>query len=215
MDKIQLNQERENLISQALNSDHKNYKRILNFDWDADVNSLKKYSRINLKKRKNLRKFLKAPSRYVRSDVWGQYLGHVMCTPIRRALNYEGIGRKLLMVEELPQGAFTKYENGVLYNPYTMGVDKAEGKDMGAISVVESHGVPNKTINSENIGTSILFKPDDTIRNLYIKSNILNNAPNMNGNVYSKECLQTIANTYSNVTMTHNGLEVKFEIKGE
>jgi len=39
-------------------------------------------------------------------------LATAMVTPIRRALEYNAIGRKLLMVDELPQGAYARYYNG-------------------------------------------------------------------------------------------------------
>jgi len=40
-------------------------------------------------------------------------LGAAMVAPIRRQLEYESIGRKLLMVDELPQGAYARYEKDV------------------------------------------------------------------------------------------------------
>lgn len=36
-----------------------------------------------------------------------------MVEPIRRSLEYQGVGRKLLMVDELPQGALARYERDV------------------------------------------------------------------------------------------------------
>lgn len=36
-----------------------------------------------------------------------------MVEPIRRHMDYAGIGRKLLMVDELPQGALARYERDV------------------------------------------------------------------------------------------------------
>ena len=33
--------------------------------------------------------------------------------PIRRSLEYQAVGRKLLMVDELPQGAYARYEKDV------------------------------------------------------------------------------------------------------
>jgi CTP synthase (UTP-ammonia lyase) len=41
-------------------------------------------------------------------------LGAAMVAPIRRALNYQSIGRKLLMVDELPQGSYARYEKEVI-----------------------------------------------------------------------------------------------------
>ena len=40
-------------------------------------------------------------------------LAQAMVEPIRRALEYQAIGRKLLMVDELPQGAYARYEKDV------------------------------------------------------------------------------------------------------
>ena len=37
-------------------------------------------------------------------------LAQAMTDPIRRALEYQVIGRRLMMVEELPQGALARYE---------------------------------------------------------------------------------------------------------
>ena len=40
-------------------------------------------------------------------------LAQAMVEPIRRALEYQAIGRKLLMIDELPQGALPRYEKDV------------------------------------------------------------------------------------------------------
>lgn len=40
-------------------------------------------------------------------------LAQVMVEPIKRALEYQAIGRKLLLVDELPQGALARYEKDV------------------------------------------------------------------------------------------------------
>lgn len=37
-------------------------------------------------------------------------LAQSMVEPIRRSLEYQSIGRKLLMVDELPEGALARYE---------------------------------------------------------------------------------------------------------
>lgn len=42
-----------------------------------------------------------------------QVLAQAMVEPIRRALEFQAIGRKLLMVDELPQGALPRYERDV------------------------------------------------------------------------------------------------------
>ncbi len=40
-------------------------------------------------------------------------LAQAMVEPIRRALEYQAVGRKLLMIDELPQGALARYEKDV------------------------------------------------------------------------------------------------------
>jgi len=40
-------------------------------------------------------------------------LAQAMVEPIRRALEYQAVGRKLLLVDELPQGAYARYEKDV------------------------------------------------------------------------------------------------------
>ena len=40
-------------------------------------------------------------------------LAQAMVEPIRRALEYQAVGRKLLMIDELPQGAYARYERDV------------------------------------------------------------------------------------------------------
>ncbi len=40
-------------------------------------------------------------------------LAQAMVEPIRRALEYQAVGRKLIMVDELPQGALPRYEKDV------------------------------------------------------------------------------------------------------
>lgn len=40
-------------------------------------------------------------------------LAEAMVAPIRRAMDYQGIGRQMLMVDEMPQGALARYERDV------------------------------------------------------------------------------------------------------
>ena len=40
-------------------------------------------------------------------------LAQAMVEPVKRALEYQAIGRKLLMVDELPQGTLARYEKDV------------------------------------------------------------------------------------------------------
>jgi hypothetical protein len=63
-------------------------------------------------------------------------LAQAMVEPIRRALEYQAVGRKLLMVDELPQGALARYE-----------------KDVRAVATVISRrgGVPDQIVEGEEI----------------------------------------------------------------
>ena len=47
-------------------------------------------------------------------------LAQAMVEPIKRALEYQAIGRKLLMVDELPQGALARYEKDVASIAYSI-----------------------------------------------------------------------------------------------
>jgi hypothetical protein len=47
-------------------------------------------------------------------------LAQAMVEPIRRALEYQAVGRKLLMVDELPQGALARYERDVASIAYVI-----------------------------------------------------------------------------------------------
>lgn len=40
-------------------------------------------------------------------------LAQAMIEPIRHSVEYQAIGRKLLMIEELPQGAYARYSKDV------------------------------------------------------------------------------------------------------
>lgn len=47
-------------------------------------------------------------------------LAQAMVEPIKTSLMYQGIGRKLLMVDELPQGALARYERDVAVKSYVI-----------------------------------------------------------------------------------------------
>jgi len=47
-------------------------------------------------------------------------LAQAMVEPIRRSLEYQAVGRKCLMVDELPQGALARYERDVAATAYTV-----------------------------------------------------------------------------------------------
>ena len=63
-------------------------------------------------------------------------LAQAMVEPIKRSLEYQAIGRKLIMVDELPQGALARYE-----------------KDLGSVATVISRqgGVPDRFVESEEL----------------------------------------------------------------
>lgn len=41
-------------------------------------------------------------------------LAQAMTEPIRRALEYQVVGRRLMLVDELPQGALARYEHDII-----------------------------------------------------------------------------------------------------
>lgn len=47
-------------------------------------------------------------------------LAQAMVEPIKTSLMYQGVGRKLLMVDELPQGALPRYERDIAVKSYVM-----------------------------------------------------------------------------------------------
>ncbi|MGG2309823.1 hypothetical protein, partial [Salmonella enterica] len=48
-------------------------------------------------------------------------LAQAMVKPIKTSLQYQAIGRKLLMVDELPQGALPRYERDIAVRSYVIG----------------------------------------------------------------------------------------------
>jgi len=48
-------------------------------------------------------------------------LAQAMVEPIRRSLEYQAVGRKLLLVDELPQGAYARYERDVAAIAHILG----------------------------------------------------------------------------------------------
>ena len=63
---------------------------------------LHEFSTINIRKKRFRKKFDKHPCRYLPPKI----IGLLMCISIMRPRNYAEIGRKLFMVEKLPQGAY-------------------------------------------------------------------------------------------------------------
>ena len=49
----------------------------------------------------------------LKTDEGRDALARAMCEPIRKSLDYQGVGRKLLMVNKLPQGAEDRYKKEV------------------------------------------------------------------------------------------------------
>ncbi len=47
-------------------------------------------------------------------------LAQAMTEPIRRSLDYQAIGRRLILVDELPQGALARYERDVASVAYVV-----------------------------------------------------------------------------------------------
>jgi len=48
-------------------------------------------------------------------------LAQAMVEPIKTSLMYQGVGRKLIMVDELPQGALPRYERDIAVKSYVIG----------------------------------------------------------------------------------------------
>ena len=92
---------REALIAEALGT---NQKRILPFEPTFD--DLKKYSKIRLRKSRSKKKFRKNLHKYLPRRIWLEYLSSAMVAPIRRALRYDSIGRKILHVEPIPESGY-------------------------------------------------------------------------------------------------------------
>ena len=63
---------------------------------------LKKFSKIRLRKKRSKKKFEKDYRRYVRRDVSMAWLAKCIVEPIRRTMGFDGIGRKIFQLEELP-----------------------------------------------------------------------------------------------------------------
>ena len=95
--------QREMLIAEAMNNPKKGILPL-----SPSFKDLKRFSKIRLKKRRSQKKFRKQWYRYVSEAILNEYFSKVMTAPLRIPLNYSELGRKLLMVEELPQGAYAK-----------------------------------------------------------------------------------------------------------
>lgn len=63
-------------------------------------------------------------------------LAQAMVEPIRRSLEYQAVGRKLLMVDELPQGALARYERDVASVAYV---------------IARRGGVPTQIVEGEEV----------------------------------------------------------------
>jgi len=55
------------------------------------------------------------------TDSGREALAQAMVEPIKIALEYQAVGRKLLMTDELPQGALARYERDVAVKSYVLG----------------------------------------------------------------------------------------------
>jgi hypothetical protein len=107
------------------------------------INDLKRFSRINLKKKKNLRKFLKSPARYIKEKIWREYLAKIMALPLMRSLNYSEIGRKLIMIDELPQDAYARYQEGVIKTGNEILVQQNPDKQLKFKAQIANFDQPN------------------------------------------------------------------------
>ena len=77
-------------------------------------------------------------------------LAQAMVEPIRRSLEYQAVGRKLLMVDELPQGALPRYERDVASTATVIARQGAvpdqiqEGEEVLVLTVVRGGGEQQK-----------------------------------------------------------------------
>lgn len=79
-------------------------------------------------------------------------LAQAMVEPIKTSLQYQAIGRKLLMVDELPQGALPRYERDIAVRSYVIGkrgsvpTMQIEGEEL-VVPVIEIASNPTIRLN--------------------------------------------------------------------
>lgn len=67
-------------------------------------------------------------SQALMSDEGKLALAMSMCEPVKISLEYQAIGRKILMVDELPQGALPRYERGIAINDCKISTSLPRGR---------------------------------------------------------------------------------------
>jgi hypothetical protein len=77
------------------------------------LTDLFRFSKIRLRKKRSRKKFAKNYSKYVNVRIAEEFLVKSLVMPLRRSLKYGEIGKKLLMVDQLPDGHLKKYEDSV------------------------------------------------------------------------------------------------------
>lgn len=83
------------------------------------IQDLFKYSKVSLKKKRMRRKFIRNWSKYVSNDIYVEYMAKCYASILRgMKMNYAELGKKLIMVEELPQSAYANYVKGELSLEY-------------------------------------------------------------------------------------------------
>jgi len=89
------------------------HRRRNRIDTIREFDDLKKFSKIRLRKKRAKKKFKKRFVRYVSGDIAAKWMGVCFSRLVARPLNYQSIGRKLFMVEEIPEGAYARYKDEV------------------------------------------------------------------------------------------------------
>lgn len=107
----------------------------------------------------NLTKKAELVQRALNSSGGRVALGQAMREPVKRALEYQAIGRKLLMVDELPAGALARYDLDVASVAYTI-------PRRGAVPVqyIQSEKL---LVDTFEIGTTIDLRISEIKANMY------------------------------------------------
>ena len=108
--------EREEFIANALNQPKTKISdfQIGRLSNNPTKDDLRKFSRIKLKKKRAKRKFEKYWYRYISDEIYAEFMAKVVVAPLRRPMNYQEIGRQLIAVEPLPEGAYAHLNFGEL-----------------------------------------------------------------------------------------------------
>lgn len=129
IDKKSVNTERETLIAQDLDAqegrrDSKKEQSLTEYNNIVPnyklpefpcFDDLKSFSKIRLKKKRLAKKFSKDFSRYISDDVFIEYMVKSVCRPLLRRIDYQKLGRMLVNIDPLPQGAYKIFNTTAKY----------------------------------------------------------------------------------------------------